>query len=300
MPSTRIALVLVLAAAAVGATWLTPTNPWKPINSTATDLDAQPIAGGAVLYFVSNRPGGRGGYDIWAAYYGNGAWYNAFNLGLGVNSAGYERSPVLVGGANAELYFASTRPGGKGGFDLCKCAFAHGAWQTADDLTLTALNSTADDTEPFVTSAPRRLLFASNRAGGYGGYDLYRSEYTTDGWTVPVNLGAGVNTPYNELGPACDNSQTRLYFYSDRPGGLGNYDIYAAAAAGATWSGAVNLGAPINTAGLDAMPGLTPEGNKLFFSSTRTGGMGNTDIWVSNLATAISPSSLGRVRATFH
>jgi hypothetical protein len=297
MSLPKIAILGLSVAATAFAAWLPPVN-LAAINTTAADMDPQPGPGGTVLYFVSGRPGSYGGYDIWASYYSGGRWQTPFNLGANVNSENDERGPVFVNGTTPELYFASTRAGGKGGFDIYRCSYNGGAWQTGVDLT--NINSVYNDTEPFFTSSPRRLYFASNRAGGYGGYDLYYSAYGTGAWLAPVNMGAKINTASDELGPSCADSATALYFYSNRPGGLGGYDVYFATLSGGAWNNAANIGSSINTTGADMMPGISPNGGQLYFSSNRAGGSGFYDIWGSNFNTAVTPASLGRAKASFH
>jgi hypothetical protein len=90
------------------------------------------------------------------------------------------------------------------------------------------VSSSFDDKCPFVNGD--LLVFSSNRAGGYGGFDLYYSVYQNGIWSEPVNFGENINTQYDEYRPitvfeyAFDNNL--LVFSSNRPGGLGGYDLY--------------------------------------------------------------------------
>ena len=65
-------------------------------------------------------------------------------------------------------------------------------------------------------------------AGGLGGYDLYMSLRMEEGWSEPVNLGPAVNSEDHEMGPCLSADGRWLYFSSNRPGGMGGYDIYRA------------------------------------------------------------------------
>jgi hypothetical protein len=91
-----------------------------------------------------------------------------------------------------------------------------------------SLNSTSDDKCPMVMN--RIMVFTSNRPGGIGGYDLYYSVFNKGRWGSPVNFGPGINTSYNEYRPVIgwqeDFTNYFLMFSSDRPGGLGGYDLY--------------------------------------------------------------------------
>lgn len=74
------------------------------------------------------------------------------------------------------------------------------------------------------------MLFVSNRPGGYGGFDIWRSEYLAGSWSSPVNVGDSINTSANENRPVLVGSEgyinKLLLFSSDRPGGAGGYDVY--------------------------------------------------------------------------
>lgn len=91
-----------------------------------------------------------------------------------------------------------------------------------------ALNSSSDDKCPAVNG--KLLVFASNRSGGYGGYDLYYSLFENGSWSEPINFGDKINTEFDEYRPITlyvygyDNNL--MVFSSNRPGGKGGYDLY--------------------------------------------------------------------------
>jgi hypothetical protein len=90
------------------------------------------------------------------------------------------------------------------------------------------LNSTYDDRCPFING--KYMVFASNRPGGYGGYDLYYSKFENGDWTEPLNFGDKINSEYDEFRPVAVNvfefKNDLMIFSSNRPGGLGGYDLY--------------------------------------------------------------------------
>jgi len=90
------------------------------------------------------------------------------------------------------------------------------------------LSSEADDKCPYITE--NIIVFTSNRAGGYGGFDLWYAEKDGFGWSAPVNFGDKVNTESDEyrplIVPLWDFKHDLLLFSSNRPGGLGGFDLY--------------------------------------------------------------------------
>jgi hypothetical protein len=88
--------------------------------------------------------------------------------------------------------------------------------------------STGNDKCPFVYN--KLMVFASDKAGGMGGFDLYYSVFKSGKWSSPVNFGPKINTQYNEYRPiiGSNNAFTNYFmiFSSDRPGGKGGYDLY--------------------------------------------------------------------------
>jgi len=105
-------------------------------------------------------------------------------------------------------------------------------------------------------------------------------------WSEPENLGSTINTTFNEQGPTLSNDELSLYFGSDRPGGIGGFDIWVSqrACKACPWEAPLNLGPAVNTASDETGPGLSVDGHLLFFRSTRPGGAGLGDVFLSKRA----------------
>ncbi|MEM9672462.1 MAG: hypothetical protein AAF992_07700 [Bacteroidota bacterium] len=93
----------------------------------------------------------------------------------------------------------------------------------------TNLSSSQDDKCPFIYE--NRIVFASNREGGFGGYDLYYSLLENGEWSEPINFGETINTASDEFRPILLEegvtwTQTMMVFSSNRDGGLGGFDLY--------------------------------------------------------------------------
>lgn len=91
-----------------------------------------------------------------------------------------------------------------------------------------SISTSSNDHMPFVYGD--LLVFSSDRPGGFGGYDLYYSQKTTNGWSEPVNFGPKINSEFDEYRPVVSDSwefsNQVMIFSSNRPGGLGGFDLY--------------------------------------------------------------------------
>ena len=140
------------------------------------------------------------------------------------------------------------------------------------------------DYSPELSQDGLTLYFSSSRPGGLGEADLYVTtrESTEDPWEPPQNLGPNVNTPFFEGQPSISANGRTLYWDSDRPDGLGDFDIWMATreAVCETFGPAVNMGPAVNTPGPEFGPAISQNDRQLFFSSGRPGNVGQIDIWV--------------------
>jgi tetratricopeptide (TPR) repeat protein len=145
---------------------------------------------------------------------------------------------------------------------------------------------------PALTPDNKRLYFASNKDGGYGGIDLYYSDLKGGFWTKPVNLGPNINTPGNEVFPFISNDGT-LFFASDGHPGLGGLDIFSAGYVNESFTIPINMGAKLNSSSDDFSLVLKNDLRTGYFTSNRPGGKGDDDIYrieIANL-TALSTVS---------
>jgi hypothetical protein len=156
------------------------------------------------------------------------------------------------------------------------------------------INTPFGDVGPAISKDGVSLYLFSNRPGGFGGFDLWVSERGSSDapWAPPVNLGPLINTPASEQDPALSRDGHWLFFVSDRPrGGFGATDIWASwrphTHDNFGWQTPVNLGPGVNSPFADVGPAYFADDEtgtpKLFFASGRPGGVGASDIYVSEL-----------------
>src|SRR5438445_152331 len=112
------------------------------------------------------------------------------------------------------------------------------------------------------------------------------------GWSVPVNLGPTINTPaFLESGPALSKDGLSLYFYSNRPGGVGGFDMYMSELqADGSWGRATPI-QELNSSGAENRPNIRHDGLEIFFYSDRAGGLGSIDLWEASRDTVTEPWS---------
>lgn len=135
-----------------------------------------------------------------------------------------------------------------------------------------------DQCHPTISANGKVLIFSSNRSGGYGGMDLYKSEFLNGQWSTPVNLGAPINTKKNEVFPYMHYDGT-LYFSSNGHGGYGGLDVWSSVMTDGYWRAPVNANSPINSLDDDFGFILDKKGKSGYFSSSRSKGLGKDDIY---------------------
>jgi outer membrane protein OmpA-like peptidoglycan-associated protein/chitodextrinase len=142
----------------------------------------------------------------------------------------------------------------------------NGQWVKVRELRIN--NEWYNVTTPCLSPDDKKLFFASDKPGGFGGSDLYYSNWKDDRWDDPVNMGPVINTKGNESYPFI-NQSGKLFFSSDGHPGLGGKDIYFSIYSDTSWQEPVHLDAPINSQYDDF--GLVADSvmNEGYFSSNR-------------------------------
>lgn len=158
-----------------GDHWSEPENLGAPINTTHWESQPSISSDGKTIYFISARPGGYGGLDIWASTYGADGWGEPYNLGPNVNTSKDEQSP-FIHPDNQTLYFSSNGWPGMGNADIYYTRLgADGKWQKATNMGY-PINTPADESSLVVDRLGRIAYYASDKLEGYGGLDFYMFE----------------------------------------------------------------------------------------------------------------------------
>ena len=258
----------------------------KPVDLTTAipGIDIPPDAincystDGLEVYIETDRPGGRGGMDMWVLKRKSveADWGPLENLDPAINTAKDEGGPS-ISTDGLTLYFHSNRSGGYGSWDfyVTTRATKNDPWGQPVNLG-PKVNGPSMDVYPYLTSDGLELYFYSNRPGGYGGIDMYVSTRATvnDPWGDAVNLGSVVNSPYLDVGPCLSPDALLLFFASDRPGGYGGGgDLWMTrrASLSAPWGPPENLGPNVNGPDLDTGTLISRDGSTLYFTTNPAG-----------------------------
>jgi hypothetical protein len=173
-------------------------------------------------------------------------------------------------------------------------------WQTPTNLGPN-VNSTADDNAStyFDNGGHPQLIFGSGRIGG-ANRNLFLSNQQADGTWGPATLIPELNVAgVTQNRPTIRQDGLEIFFYSNRPAGLGGNDLWTATRAtiDAPWSTPVDLGSPVNSSGSDQHPYLSIDGRTIVFASDRTGGFGGADLYTITRAAELTVTADDQSRA---
>ncbi len=184
-------------------------------------------------------------------------------------------------------------PGSQGGCDLYFSKSAGSIWLEPTNIG-NSINTSTWESQPIISSDSKKLFFASKRAGGKGGSDIWMSIKLKDNtWSPPVNLGDSINTSKDEMAPFLHADGNTLFFASKGHPGLGGYDLFVSRAdALGRWSLAKNIGYPTNSLGNEINIFSSIDGKRSWISSDRAGGNGNYDIYEFDNYNEIMPDRI--------
>lgn len=229
----------------------------------------------------------------------------AFNSGSPLpapfNLEGDEGCVTLTADNRTLYYSILRRDKGYDNCDIWRCQRRNGQWQKLENAGRNVNGERTWESQPSITPDGQYLYFASNRAGGLGGTDIWYCRRLPNGdWSRAENLGPSVNTAGNEKCPFVHADGKTLYFASDGWQGFGGYDIYFINLNDTYLQRPTNLGLPINSEDDDICIGVTADGKRGYFAnkSTEWQGVGGTDIFTFELYPSAQPEEMAIVKAT--
>lgn len=254
----------------------------KPLNEPALfgegvistgDYDSHPAftPDGRTLYFLKSTPD----FSFWTivvSRFGAGRWAAPE---VAPFSGLYSDADPFITADGSRLYFISNRPvpgKTKPDMDIWVVERTAAGWGEPKNLGA-PVNSEGNEWYPTLTR-DGTIYFGSDRAGGRGRTDLYRSRLVGGKYAEPENLGENINTQFNEFEPFISPDERFLIFMGGgRPEGLGGFDLYLSYRREGAWTKPVNLGDKVNSSGNELSPLVAPGGKYLFWTSTRAAGV---------------------------
>ncbi len=262
------------------------------INSPESEMFPWISADTQVLYFTRRVKGTD--EDFYRALIDTcGGWLYARNMGTPANTLAQEAAQ-MISADNHYLFFMrcdnrSETGWDRGGCDLYMAYTGDSTWSIPQSFGAT-INTPDYEGMPCLSADNRQLYFVSDRPGGYGGFDIWMSEFKSGLWQLPVNLGPNINTPGNETAPFLHLDNNTLYFSSDGHQGMGGADLFYCRRTGdTTWTTPQNMGYPVNSPADEASICITVDGKKAYFASDRDSIAGKFDIYETYLSEALRP-----------
>ncbi len=263
------------------------TNVGSIINGKYSDYAPVISADEKVMVFTSRREGSTGGKrdvdgdffeDIYITRKENGQWGKPKNIGSPVNTK-FHDATIAISPDGKELFVYKDNSQGTG--DIYTTFIKpDGSWEDLKSMGKN-INTSYHETSISITADGKTVYFSSNRPGGFGGLDIYKSEKNAKGeWGEAVNLGKEINTEYDDDAPFISFDGKHLYFSSEGHETMGGYDIFKISWENGKWTKPDNLGFPINTADNDVYFVLTADEKTGYYASAKEGGWGYKDIYM--------------------
>jgi outer membrane protein OmpA-like peptidoglycan-associated protein len=252
------------------------------VNTQYTEYNPVVSADESTMAYTAFRPntgktrtGDKFIEEIYISYNVNGSWSEPklipiahdYNVGTAGISPDGQKMLIFMGG--------SMDPGG-----LYQITKSGESWSKPGLVTPTLNNPKYLESTASITPDGKTIYFASDRLGGQGGLDIYKTTLQANGtWSAALNLGPQVNSKANEDAPFIHPDQKTLFFTSDGHNSMGGRDIFVTRFTGDKWTSPENMGYPVNTTANDNYFTLIADGTRAYFSSDRKGGMGGQDIY---------------------
>lgn len=250
---------------------MTAINLGKPVNTEMPNFNAVMSGDGKILIYATP---GRQGYDIFSTTFADTAWTTPKNI-TSVLGTGKYMKPADLSYDGLTLLLMLDDPMNA---DIYACHYTKGRWSKAEPLSK-EINGKSNETHASLTADGKTLYFTSDRKGGEGDLDIYKSELDSKGeWGKPVNLGAAINTRFNEETPFVTDDGQKLYFSSEGHNGIGGYDIYYYDFSNPS-AGAVNVGYPLNTTDNDLFYAPWGDGTTAYYAYKGSDTYGGRDIY---------------------
>lgn len=194
-----------------------------PVNSELHDATIGLSFDGQKLFLYRDNEKGIGG--IFVTKKSGDIWSEPIELPSPINSE-YTETSACFSPDERTIYFVSDRPDGNGGKDIYKASYnSDGTWGNLENLG-DVVNTTEDEDAVFLHPDGKTLYFSSKGHNTMGGFDIFKSTFENDKWSIPENIGYPVNTTEDDICFVLTASGNHGYYTSIKPEGKGKRDIY--------------------------------------------------------------------------
>ncbi len=189
-------------------------------------------------------------------------------------------------------------------FGSCDIFVSHktgSRWSMPENLGA-QVNTKYWESQPSFSADGKTLYFASNRPGGKGKIDIWKTELQENNtWVKPINLGDSINTKEHDQSPYIHYDNKTLYFASNGHLGMGNQDLFLSRKdSSGIFGKAKNLGYPINTYDEEVSLTINTKGNKAYFASSKESEFGGLDLFTFELTDENKPNQVTYVQGTVY
>jgi outer membrane protein OmpA-like peptidoglycan-associated protein/Tol biopolymer transport system component len=260
-------------------------NVGSSINTKYPDYAPVISADEALMIFTARRPDEEmspfGGYfeDLYSSKRVDGVWSNSQSLGKTVNVSGQHDATIGLSPDGHTLFVYNDD---KGNGDILISTDENGVWSKPIRLGKNINTKEYHEPDASLSFDGRMLYFTSNKPGGYGGHDIYRSVWNEDKkmWGVAENLGDILNTAYDERSIFIHPDGKTMYFASKGHNTIGGYDLFYSKLENNVWQKPINFGTPLNSPHDDVQLVVAGSGRYGYYSSYKSGGFGEKDIYL--------------------
>jgi len=226
----------------------------------------------------------------------DGSWGKPQNMGQPINTPENEGTITLSPDGQYVFFTGCNRKDGQGSCDIYFSELDGNTWKSPRNLG-PPINSRSWESQPTLSFDGKTIYFTSDRAGGFGGMDLWYSQYSKGKWSVPQNMGPEINTSGNEQCPYIAKDDQTLYFNSDGRIGMGGVDLFITRKnVDGRWGIPENLGYPINTYEDEICLVIAADGKNAYYVSKRAAGKGGLDLYQFELYEKARPKKTGYIK----
>ena len=233
--------------------------------------------------------------DIVVSYKKEGQWSAAVSISSKINTPLNEGASTISADGRTMIFTVCGRKDALGSCDLFIARKNGEHWSKPKNLGKN-VNSKYWESQPSLSADGKTLYFTSNRPGGHGGKDIWKTEHVDGTWSKPVNLGGNLNSFKDETTPFIHFNGQSFYFSSNSYPGMGGYDLFYSNLQDSGWSKPVNLGYPINTFRDEVALLISADGSKGYFAKEQ---LKNREILDSKLVTFSLPNNLRPVPSSY-